>query len=149
MTYRRHLSVAMCTTAVLCIATFAAGPGLAKGTVAIGLPNDVAQGGFAMGISYNYTTQGEADAEALKQCLNFMDAPDSTRALCKVDQHFENQCFSMAMDPDPGTYGIGYKVAASQSAADSAAMGDCRNTSTTERKDYCKVSYRTCDGSAS
>lgn len=123
-------------------------PVWAVGSVAIGLPANVAEGGFAMGISYNYGTQGEADAEALKQCLNFMDAPDSTRALCKIDSHFQNQCFAMAMDPEPGTYGLGYKVAGSQSSADAAAMNDCRNTSAYERKDYCKVSYRTCDGTA-
>lgn len=112
----------------------------------IGLPSNVATGGFA--ISYNYSTNGEADAEALKQCLNFMDAPDSTRALCKVYQNFENQCFAMAMDPEPGTYGFGYKVAAMQSDADSAAMNDCKNTSGSDRKTFCQLSYRTYEGTA-
>jgi hypothetical protein len=149
MTHRRLLSAAFSASAVFCALTFAADPGLTKGTVAIGLPNDVAQGGFAMGISYNYPANGDADAEALKQCLNFMDAPDSTRALCKVDRHFENECFAMAMDPEPGTYGIGYKVAATQSDADASAMDDCRSTSTSDRTQYCVVSYRICDGSAS
>lgn len=144
MIERRFVSAVASAALVACIST----PAWSVGTVAIGLPSDVAQGGFAMGISYNYGTQGEADAEALKQCLNFMDAPDSTRALCKVDSHFQNQCFAMAMDPEPGTYGLGYKVAASQSAADASAMNDCRNTSASDRKDYCRVSYRTCDGSA-
>jgi len=126
----------------------ASGPAWSVGTVAIGLPSDVAQGGFAMGISYNYGTQGEADAEALKQCLNFMDAPDSTRALCKVHTHFTNQCFAMAMDPEPGTEGFGYKVASTQALADSGAMNDCKNTSGYDRKSFCQVSYRTCDGTA-
>jgi hypothetical protein len=134
--------------ATLASFVFASGPAWSIGTVAIGLPADVAQGGFAMGISYNYGTQGEADAEALKQCLNFMDAPDSTRALCKVHTHFTNQCFAMAMDPEPGTYGIGYKVGSSQALADSGAMTDCKNTSGSDRKDFCQVSYRTCDGTA-
>jgi hypothetical protein len=149
MIYCRHLSVALSAMAVLCVATFAADPGWAKGTVAIGLPGDVAEGGFAMGISYNYTETGQADAEALKQCLNFMDAPDATRALCKVDKHFENECFAMAMDPEPGTYGFGYKVADTQADADENAMADCRQSSTSDRADFCKVSYRICDGSAS
>lgn len=126
----------------------ASSPAFAVGSVAIGLPSDVAQGGFAMGITYNYGEQGASDAEALKQCLNFMDAPDSTRALCKVYTHFTNQCFAMAMDPEPGTYGFGYKVAATQSAADASAMNDCKNTSGSDRKTFCQVSYRTCDGTA-
>ena len=140
---RRFIAIATLATFVL-----ASGPAWSVGTVAIGLPADVAQGGFAMGISYNYSSQGEADAEALKQCLNFMDAPDSTRALCKVYSHFTNQCFAMAMDPEPGTYGIGYKTAMSQADADAGAMNDCKNTSGSERKSYCQVSYRTCDGNA-
>jgi Domain of unknown function (DUF4189) len=126
----------------------ASSPALAVGSVAIGLPGDVAQGGFAMGITYNYGDQGASDAEALKQCLNFMDAPDATRALCKVYTHFTNQCFAMAMDPEPGTYGFGYKIASSQSLADSGAMNDCKNTSGADRKTFCQVSYRTCDGTA-
>ncbi|HWA89571.1 MAG TPA: DUF4189 domain-containing protein [Rhizomicrobium sp.] len=126
----------------------ASSPAWAIGTVAIGLPADVAQGGFAMGITYNYGNAGDADAEALKQCLNFMDAPDSTRALCKVDTHFTNQCFAMAMDPEPGTYGVGYRVGGTQADADTAAMRDCQNTSSADRKSYCRVSYRTCDGTA-
>jgi hypothetical protein len=52
------------------------------------------------------------------------------------------------MDPEPGTYGVGYKVGVTQSAADSGAMNDCVNTSINERKGYCQVSYRACDGNA-
>jgi len=123
-------------------------PAAAVGSVAVGLPADVATGGFALGVTYNYGDKGTSDAEALKQCLSFMDAPDSTRALCKLFTHFENQCFAVAMDPEPGTDGVGFKVGATQGAADSAAMTDCKNTSTNDRKSYCQISYRTCDGSA-
>lgn len=146
MTQRWTLSVALLAAVV--VSVLDAGPGLSKGSVAIGLPDDVAKGGFAMGISYNYGSNGDADAEALKQCLNFMDAPDSTRALCKVYMNFENQCFAMAMDPEPGTYGFGYKLGATQSDADAGALTDCQNTAGNDRKSYCKVSYRTCDGTA-
>jgi len=148
MTQRQFLSAALSAAAVFSVLTFAAGSGWSKGSVAIGLPSDVAKGGFAMGISYNYGAKGDADAEALKQCLNFLDAPDSTRALCKVYQNFENECFAMAMDPDPGTYGFGYRVAATQSDADASALKDCEDTAGNDRKSFCRVSYRTCDGSA-
>jgi len=143
MALRRLFSAATAIGLVI-----ASGPASAVGTVAIGLPEDVAKGGFAMGITYNFGVPGDADAEALKQCLNFMDAPDATRALCKVYTHFTNQCFAMAMDPEPGTYGFGYKVANTQDLADSSAMNDCKNTSKAERKTFCQVSYRTCDGTA-
>ncbi len=142
MTQRRRFAVLVSAALAATLST----PAWSVGTVAIGLPANVAEGGFAMGITYNYGNRGDADAEALKQ--NFMDAPDSTRALCRIDSHFENQCFAMAMDPEPGTYGIGYKAAATQSQADAAAMTDCQNTSAYDRKSYCKVSYRTCDGTA-
>ena len=120
-------------------------PVWSKGAVAVGLPSDVAKGGIAVGISYNYASGQDADAEALKRCVA---APDSTRALCKVDTHFENQCFAMAMDPEPGTYGVGYKVAATQHDADASALSDCRRTSRSDRSQYCQISYRICDGAA-
>lgn len=119
------------------------------GSVAVGLPSDVAQGGFALGISYNYGSAGEADAQALNQCHSFMDAPQSTRDLCRVYNNFHDQCFALAMDPEPGTYGVGYRIANSQDQADRGAMDDCIRTSTSERTTYCKVTYRICDGNAS
>jgi hypothetical protein len=120
-------------------------PGWSKGSVAIGLPGNVAKGGVAVGVSYNYTSDQTADAEALKKC---QDAPDAMRPLCKVDTHFENQCFAMAMDPQPGTYGVGYKVAATQHDADISALANCQRSSTANRSQYCQITYRTCDGTA-
>jgi hypothetical protein len=146
MTLRWTLSVALFAAVV--VSVLDAGPGLSKGSVAIGLPSDVAKGGFAMGISHDYGSNGEADSESLKQCLSFMDAPDSTRALCKVYLNFENQCFAMSMDPEPGTPGFGYKVAATQSDADDGALTGCQNTAGNDRRTFCQVSYRICDGAA-
>ncbi len=133
--------------AVLFALTVPVGPALSNGSLAIGLPNDVAEGGFAMGISYNYGTDGEADAESLKQCLSFMDAPDSTRALCKIFDHFKHECIAVAMDPEPGTYGVGWKIADTQSQADDGAMSECKRTSNDDRDGYCQITYRICDKS--
>ena len=43
-----------------------------------------------------------------------MDAPQSTRDLCRVYNNFRDQCFALAMDPEPGTYGVGYRIARDQ-----------------------------------
>lgn len=145
----RHRLAFTASAAVVILCAFASDPAWSLGSVAVGLPSNVATGGIAIGVAYGYGAQGDADAEALKQCLSYMDAPDSTRALCKVTLKFANQCFSVAMDPEPGTYGIGYRVAYSQSEADSRAMDDCYQSSTSDRTQYCKVTYRICDGNAS
>ena len=147
MAGRRIAMAASAAAAILCL--LSSDPAWSVGSVAIGLPSDVAEGGIAIGVAYNYGAQGDADAEALKQCLSYMDAPDSTRALCKVTLKFTNQCFAVAMDPEPGTYGIGYRVAHSQAEADTRAMDDCLQSSYADRKEFCKVTYRICDGTAS
>jgi Domain of unknown function (DUF4189) len=144
MTERQFLLVAFSAGSVIA-ALVLTDPVWSKGTVAVGLPGDVGRSGVAVGISYNYASGQDADVEALKRCVA---APDSTRALCKVDTHFENQCFAMAMDPKPGTYGVGYKVAATQRDADASALSDCRRTSRSDRSQYCQISYRVCDGAA-
>ena len=144
MTQRQFLLFAFSAASVV-TALILTDPAWSKGTVAIGLPGDVARNGVAVGVSYNYVSDQDADAEALKRCAA---APDSTRSLCKVDTHFENQCFAMAMDPKPGTYGVGYKVAATQRDADASALTDCQRTSKSDRSQYCQISYRICDGAA-
>ena len=132
-------------TAIVVWSVFASSSAWSLSAVAIGLPDDVAKGGFAMGIARNYGTQGQADSEALQQCLGFKDAPDSTRALCKIVLRFANQCFAVAMDPEPGTPGVGYRTATMQSDADYGATMDCKQTSQYDRANFCKVTYRVCD----
>jgi hypothetical protein len=144
----RFIPAVSAATVVLALAV-SAGPGWSMGSVAVGLPSDVASDGFALGVSYNYGSAAEADTQAMNQCHSFMDAPESTRNLCRVYQNFHDQCFAVAMDPEPGTYGVGFRVASTQYQADTDAMNDCIKTSTKDRATFCKISYRTCDGNAS
>lgn len=144
----RFIPALSAATVVLALAV-SAGPGWSMGSIAVGLPSDVAAGGFALGVAYNYGSAAEADAQSMNQCHSFMDAPESTRNLCRVNQNFHNQCFAVAMDPEPGTYGVGFRVANTQYQADTDAMNDCIRTSTKDRSTYCKVTYRICDGNAS
>ena len=144
MTQRQFLLFVFSAASVV-TALIVTDPAWSRGTVAIGLPGDVARNGVAVGISYNYVSDQDADAKALKRSAA---SPDSTQSLCKVDTHFEKQCFTMAMDTKLGPYGVGYKVAATQRDADASALTDCQRTSKSDRSQYCQISYRICDGAA-
>src|SRR5258708_40073134 len=86
-------------------------PAAAHGALAVGLPDDVAKKGVAIGFSFDYGNRAEAEARALQECQNFMDAPPATRELCRVIDAFANACVGIALDPDPGTPGVGWPTA--------------------------------------
>jgi hypothetical protein len=121
---------------------------LADGTIAIAEPRDVARDGFAVGVSYNYSTRAEADAEALHQCRTFEGVTPQVRQLCTIRGNFDDQCVAVAMDPEPGTYGWGWAVYPNQPGADDIALRNCRNASAPGRAGYCQVTLRHCDGTA-
>ena len=136
----RHLLL----TALCCSALVGTGA-LARGTIAIALPRDIGADGLAIGLSWNYQSTAEADAEALLKCRTFMQVSEAVRSLCAVMGRFDNQCVSVAMDPQPGTYGFGWAVAATQQEADRISMQNCRRTSSPDRASFCAVSDRQCD----
>ena len=125
-----------------------ASPARAEGAIAVGMPADVAQQGVAFGWVVGYATRQDAEREALKQCHNFKDAPESTRALCAVMRTFKNECFAIALDPEAGTPGVGWAILPTSQAAQSKAMADCRATAGSTRERFCKVTSARCDGSA-
>jgi len=119
----------------------------AEGAVAIGLPADVAKNGIALGDAVNYPTRDAAAAKALENCRAFQGAPVAVK-LCKLQQTFHRQCLAYAMDPKPGTPGVGWAIAADQAAAEKAAMARCAATAGPDRQTACEVSGRTlCDTS--
>src|SRR3954471_15544658 len=99
----------------------------AHGALAIGLPDDVAKKGLAVGYSYVYGNREEAEARAMKECASFVDAPPETRALCRIVERFANECVVIALDPDPGTPGAGWAVGG-RTAATELAMKRCVDT---------------------
>ncbi len=121
------------------------GPSLGEGALAVGQVGTVAKNGIAMGWAVSQRTEGDAKSEALKQCLDFKDAPAGTRAACKVVRTFKGQCLSIALDPQAGTPGVGWAVEATAQTAEAAAMAECRRTAGRERNKFCKVTTSKCD----
>lgn len=131
---------------VLLAALLSPDAGNADGALAIGLPPDVAKQGIAMGYALNYAKREEAQAEALKRCREFRDAPQTTRDLCKIIENFRDRCLAIAFDPDAGTTGLGWAVAKKQEQAEEMAMDRCIDTAGKKRRDFCRITYTRCDG---
>ena len=119
--------------------------GRADAALAVGLPADVAKQGIAMGYALNHATKEAAQAEALKRCREFRDAPQSTRDLCKIVENFRDRCVAIALDPDIGTTGLGWAVAKKQEMAEEIAMEKCVDTAGKKRRDFCRVTFTRCD----
>lgn len=119
--------------------------GHADAALAVGLPADVAKQGIAMGYALNHATKEAAQAEALKRCREFRDAPQSTRDICKIVENFRDRCVAIALDPDVGTTGLGWAVAKKQEIAEEIAMEKCVDTAGKKRRDFCRVTFTRCD----
>lgn len=118
----------------------------AEGALAVGLPEKVEKDGVALGTSWNYDTRDGAEARALKECLNFMDAPANTRALCKVIRTFKKECAAIALDPKAGTPGVGWAIRPETKDAEAAALEECKKTAGKNRVKFCVVTTSKCDG---
>jgi hypothetical protein len=120
--------------------------GAAEGALAIGLPKDVAKEGIAIGWVVNSDSADTAYERALRGCLDFHDAPATTRVLCKVIKTFRSECVAIALDPEAGTPGVGWSVAVSEHAARTDALAACASTAGAERQQHCRVTVLRCDG---
>lgn len=116
----------------------------ADGAIAVALPPDVVKQGFAYGYSTDYADSDKADAEALKKCRETTIA--GIRSLCTVIQDFKNQCVAVAMDPQAGTPGVGWAVAADLHAAEAQALSKCEQTAGPGRRAACQADHSSCDG---
>ena len=137
---------------LMCAALLAAGAvcrmdrANAEAALAVGLPPDVGKQGLAMGWALNYSTKEAAQAEALKRCRGYRDAPQATKDLCKVVETFRKSCVAVAWDPENGTTGLGWAVNKIQKEAEDMAMDGCMETSDKRRREFCRVSVTRCDG---
>jgi hypothetical protein len=61
---------------------------------------------------------------------------------------FSNKCAAVALDPKDGTPGAGWATGDTQTDADEEALARCRSAAGTNRRDFCKVIDRLCDGTA-
>jgi len=130
----------------LAVATLVTPPARAEGAVAVAQPKDVAADGWAIGMSGNYKTEAEARERALTECRTSRDAPQQTRNLCKIVRMFRNACVAAALDPQAGTPGAGWALAATRQEAQQAAIEACRKTAGQARANFCEVSAVQCDG---
>jgi Domain of unknown function (DUF4189) len=120
-------------------------PGAAEGALAVGLPSHVEKQGVALGYATKHPTKEKARAVALDKCKTAMDAPASTRALCKVIQTFTDQCVALAIDPKAGTPGVGWGIAADKESAEKVALQMCIETAGPSRREFCKTTDSACD----
>jgi hypothetical protein len=144
---RRSMAAAGAAVALMVLAGVVVRPDLghADAALAVGLPPDVAKQGIAIGYALNYAKKEEAQAEALKRCREFRDAPQATRDLCKIVENFRDRCMAIALDPEIGTTGLGWSVAKKQEMAEEIAMDKCVDTAGKKRRDFCRITFTRCD----
>ena len=143
----RHLRPAagLFALALVVVAALSPNKSNADAALAVGQPADVAKQGLAMGYAVNYSSKETAQAEALKRCREYRDAPQSTRDLCKIVESFRDRCLAIALDPDSGTKGLGWSVAKKQDLAEEKAMEACIEAAEKKRREFCRITYTRCD----
>lgn len=144
---RRPIPIAGAFFALIVLTATALRPdtGNADAALAVGLPADVAKQGVAMGYALNYANKEEAQAEALKRCRAFRDAPQATRDICRIVENFRDRCMAIALDPEVGTTGLGWSVSKKQEQAEEVAMERCADTAGKKRRGFCRITFTRCD----
>jgi len=107
------------------------------------VPEEGLSAGLATGTSWGYPTQNQASQRALTECRAYKSNPQAAQQ-CKIVDTFHDQCYAIAMDPDPGTPGLGLAIANAIGAAEERAMADCKKTAG-DRAKFCKMSESNCD----
>jgi Domain of unknown function (DUF4189) len=151
----RGVVVSLVTLAAIFIANNRAN---SEGAIAEGIaPGGVAKG-YGISIRVDRPNKDAARADALAGCRK---GPEKTaagaaldsgnaraRARCEVVTSFNNKCAAVALDPKDGTPGAGWATGDTQKDADDEAVSRCRSAAGTNRRDFCKVIDRLCDGTA-
>jgi hypothetical protein len=117
----------------------------AEAALAIGQPADTARDGIAFGYAAKYPSLSEAQSRALKHCLEFRDAPPSTRSLCRIVSSFSGQCLAIALDTKPGVRGEGWAIERTSQTAERFALDRCRATAYPDRRQFCTITVSVCD----
>lgn len=139
------IAIALC---LLAIAVLWPSRVTAEGAVAIGIaPGGITQG-YAIGYGINQNTLDLARQQALDGCRKSTNTTSAATARCEVVATFRDQCVASAIDPKGGTPGAGWAVGDTQKAADDKALSRCRNTAGADRRAFCKIEDRRCDGDA-
>ena len=115
----------------------------AEGAMALGVTGNITKDGYAIGINVNSGSETQARGAALDYCKSH--GSDVARAKCEIFATFHDQCAAEAEDPQPGTPGAGWAIAADKSVAEKMAMMNCLATAG-DRGSFCKVVTSVCDG---
>jgi uncharacterized protein DUF4189 len=144
------------TALMIVVAPSATHQAIAAGAVAVGVANGGVAQGYASAYSVNSADFDAAKAKALAYCkggqnTNASGAPANAgtraaQAKCEVVATFADKCYAAAVDPKDGTPGVGWAVADTQQEADNQALAGCRDTAGADRRDFCKIFNRACDG---
>jgi len=118
----------------------------ADAALAVSQIGDVPRQGLAVGWAVDYESKDAAEKEALARCRAFPDAPQATRDACRIVETFSDRCIAIALDPEPGTTGVGWDVHKRRDWAEEAAMEKCAEASTPKRRASCRVALIRCDG---
>jgi hypothetical protein len=130
----------------------------AEGAIAEGIAPGGPAKGYGISIRVDRPNPDAARADALAGCRK---GPDQTvsgapldsgnakaRAQCAVVSTFSKKCAAVAFDPKDGTPGVGWAVGDTQKSADDEALARCRRVAGTDRRAFCAVTNRLCDGEA-
>ena len=135
-------------TGLLALTALAPQPSWAMSAFAVGVPDDVATDGVALGEGHNYSSRDQAESRAINECRANKDSSDEVHALCKIIDHFDNRCLATSLDPKAGTPGWGWAIADTAQQANDRALEMCRQSAGGDRAPYCVVSQSVCDGKA-
>jgi hypothetical protein len=120
------------------------GAAQAEAAIAIGSSGDFAKDGFAFGAAINKANTEDARESALMTCRKYEGAPKMA-TLCRVFFTFSHECYALAFDPQAGTPGVGWAIAADKETADERALKNCQITAGPNRRDFCKINQSFCD----
>ena len=116
----------------------------AEGAIAIGASGNFAKDGFAFGGSIDKPTKDAAGEQALETCRKYTGAPKMA-AICRLVYTFTRECYSLSIDPDAGTPGVGWAIADDKPTAEARALANCQATAGAKRRSFCKTSQSYCD----
>ena len=119
---------------------------LAAGAIAEGIAPGGPQKGYAIGIVTNLPDEDAAKASAIDACKKLGNA--AAQKQCHVVSTFTDRCGTVVQDPEDGTPGVGWAVAATLAAADEQAITRCKSTAGPDRQNFCTDIVHKCDGSA-
>ncbi|MCE1235214.1 MAG: DUF4189 domain-containing protein [Hyphomicrobiales bacterium] len=145
----RRFAFAVALTASLAALGLAPGPlcgtARADGALAVGLPEEGAQVGFAYGYATGWPAK-EAAKRALAECRKQRGSASRTvRDLCRIVETFDHGCVAVAMDPKNGTPGVGWGVGDDRVSAERTAIAGCHETAGEGRRLSCKVDAFACE----